>query len=140
MIRTLLAALVLLAAACAPQPAVEDGQPFVGINGKPLVSADGIMDNSVAEALTADPAACTKAGGEIRPVCLMGKPMCVVTFRDAGKECSNGSECGSGKCRTAGMDVQPETVAKGICAPTNDPCGCFQSVEGGKAGYPLCAD
>ncbi len=144
MIRALLAAIVLLAAAaCMPQPpaaSLDGGQPFIGINGKPLVSSEGIMDNAVAQALTDDPAACTKAGGEIRKVCLMGTPMCVVTFKDAGSECSDGAECDSGRCRTSEMGVEPETATRGICAPTNDPCGCFQRVDNGKAGYPLCAD
>lgn len=146
MIRALLAVVVVIAAACAPTPVgglesnPDAGQPFVGINGKPLVSREGIMDNVVAQALTDDPAACTKAGGEIRKVCLMGNPLCVVTFKDAGEACSDGSECDSGRCRTDGMGVEPERATKGVCAPTNDPCGCFQEVEDGKAGYPLCAD
>jgi hypothetical protein len=38
------------------------------------------------------------------------------------------------------MGIQPEKATMGTCAPTNDPCGCFQEVEDGKAGYPLCAD
>ncbi len=145
MIRALFAVVVLLAAACAPTPEsglasnFDEGQPFVGINGKPLVSAEGILDNSVQEALTDDPAACTKAGGSIRPVCMMGVPMCVVMFKDAGEPCSDGSECNSGRCR-AQMGAEPGKAAKGICAPNNDPCGCFQSVENGVAGYPLCAD
>ena len=147
MLRAVLMSIVALAvAACAPTPPsgglatnLDQGQPFVGIDGKPLVSPQGVMDNSVAQALTDDPAACAKAGGTIRKVCLMGNPLCVVTFKDAGEACSDGSECDSGRCRTA-MGIQPEKATKGVCAPTNDPCGCFQEVEDGKAGYPLCAD
>lgn len=148
MLRVVLMSIVALAAAaCAPAPPaggvtsnLDDGQPFIGINGKPLVSPEGIMDNAVAQALTADPAACAKAGGTVRKVCLMGNPLCVVTFKDAGETCSDGSECDSGRCRTKDMGMQPEKATTGVCAPTNDPCGCFQEVEDGKAGYPLCAD
>jgi hypothetical protein len=148
MLRMLVLSIVALAvAACAPAPPMgglatklDDGKPFIGINGKPLVSPEGIMDNAVAQALTDDPAACAKAGGTIRKVCMMGNPLCVVTFKDAGEACSDGSECDSGRCRTSDMGMQPEKATKGVCAPTNDPCGCFQAVEDGKAGYPLCAD
>lgn len=147
MFRTMALSIVALAvAACAPAPPagelasnLDQGQPVVGIDGKPLVSPQGVMDNAVAQALTDDPAACAKAGGAIRKVCLMGNPLCVVTFKDAGEACSDGAECDSGRCRTA-MGMQPEKATRGVCAPTNDPCGCFQDVEDGKAGYPLCVD
>lgn len=139
MIRTFVLAMIALAvAACAgPAPEVPAG-PFVGIDGKPLVTADGNIDNSVQEALSADPAACTKAGGAVQPVCMRGVPMCIVSFKDAGKVCSDSSEC-SGRCM-AQNSPQPDKPAKGVCAPDNQPCGCFQTVEKGLAGYPLCAD
>lgn len=142
MIRNLLLALAALAAAAcmAPAPAEQpvSEAPFVGIDGRPLITPEGNIDNSVVEALTANPAACAKAGGEVRKVCMMGVPMCVVTFRDAGKACSDKADC-SGRC-LAQDNPQPMQAAKGICAATNDPCGCFQTVEKGLAGYPLCAD
>ncbi len=34
----------------------------------------------------------------------------------------------------------PGTPTKGTCVANSDPCGCFQVVENGKAGYTLCAD
>lgn len=143
MIRVLFAAFALLAASCAAPPASEPtaaGEAFVGIDGKPLLKADGTIDHEVVQALTANPEACAKAGGEVRKVCLMGTPMCVVTFKDAGKVCSDGSECGSGSCRLAEMGAPAEQPGKGICAPTNDPCGCFQMVEDGIVQHALCAD
>lgn len=138
MIRTLLLAFVALAAAACsgPQPAAESG-PFVGFEGKPL-KVGGVTDNAVQEALTADPAACAKAGGAIQPVCMMQKPMCVIAFKDAGKTCSDSSEC-QGRCEIEGR-AEPMKAATGKCRSSNDPCGCFQLVEKGVAGYPLCAD
>lgn len=138
MIRTLLLAFVVLAvAACSgPQPAAEGG-PFVGYEGRPL-KVGGVTDNAVQELLTANPDACAKAGGEIRPVCMLQKPMCVIAFKDAGKTCSDSSEC-SGRCQTE-EQVQPQKATTGKCTASNDPCGCFQIVEKGVAGYPLCAD
>lgn len=139
MIRKLMMVVVALTmtACAAPQPEAPAG-PFIGIEGRPLKNADGNIDNSVQEALTANPAACAKAGGEIRPVCMRGVPMCVVNFTDAGKTCSDSSEC-SGRCEIDGQ-AAPMQPARGKCRSTNDPCGCFQLVEKGVAGYPLCAD
>ena len=145
MIRALLTALALLAAACtgpAPGDQIKPEIPVarVGIDGRPLVSADGVVDSSVQEALTADPAACAKAGGEVRPVCRMQKPMCVVTFADANKACSDSSECGSGRCLSVNTTATSGQAAKGQCSPTNDPCGCYQRIEDGVALPTICAD
>jgi hypothetical protein len=68
----------------------------------------------------------------------MQKPACVISFKDAGKSCSDSSEC-SGRCTTA-MGATPGTAAKGTCTANSDPCGCFQLVVNGKADYSLCAD
>ena len=145
MIRALFVAVALLAAACtAPAPTDETKAEIpvarVGIDGRPLVSADGVVDSSVQQALNADPAACAKAGGEVRPVCRMQKPMCVVTFADANKACSDSSECGSGRCLSVNTTATSGQAAKGQCSPTNDPCGCYQRIEDGVALPTLCAD
>jgi hypothetical protein len=145
MIRKLALALAFLAAACtapAPEDQTKAEVPVarVGIDGRPLVSADGVVDSAVQEALTADPAACAKAGGEVRPVCRMQKPMCVVTFADANKACSDSSECGSGRCLSVNTTATAGQAAKGQCSPTNDPCGCYQRIEDGVALPTICAD
>ena len=82
--------------------------------------------------------ACSAAGGAWRPVCMMQKPACVVTFKDAGKACSGASDC-SGRCLAKGS---PDMGAKaeGVCAVNNDPCGCFQTVEDGVAQPGICVD
>lgn len=144
--RLTLLAIVALAAACSPpapgdQPAKpETPVARVGIDGRPLVSTDGTLDASVQDALTADPAACAKAGGEIRPVCRMQTPICVVTFADANKECSDSADCGSGRCLAVNTTATAGQAAKGQCSPTNDPCGCSQRIEDGVALPTLCAD
>lgn len=144
MLRTFLAAMfAVIAVACAAPPSTDQAgndKPFIGIDGKPLVSAEGIVDNSVQDALTADPAACAKAGGELKPVCRMQRPMCLITFSDAGKACSDGAECGSGRCVSAPSATPPTTPPKGICATTNDPCGCYTRIEGGVAQPTICVD
>ena len=113
----LLAALVV--SACAPMPEPTD----VGSNK--AVPAD-------------NPAACATPGGDWQPICMMGKPACVITYKDAGKACTDGSQC-SGNCVTT-SSLEPEKPAQGVCTTTSDPCGCKQFVENGKASYPLCAD
>ena len=144
---TVLAALAL-AACAAPQsgdapgapaetPAVE--QPFIGYDGKPLVDAEGVWDNSVQEALNADAEACAAAGGDIRPVCMRGNPMCIVTFPDAGAACTDGADCANGRCFAEG-DAEMGKQASGVCAPSNDPCGCFTVIEDGVAQPTLCVD
>lgn len=145
MVRALFAAFALLAAACTAPVTEDQAKPEipvarVGIDGKPLVSADGVIDSAVQAALTADPAACAKAGGEVRPVCRMQKPMCVVTFADANKACSDSSDCGSGRCLSVNTTAESGQPAKGQCSPTNDPCGCYQRIEDGVALPTLCAD
>lgn len=144
MIRNLFMALAtLVAAACAaPPPATDTPEPatFIGIDGRPLVAADGTIDASVQQALTADAAACTKAGGEVQPVCRMGSPMCVITFADAGKSCTDGAQCGSGRCYAVTAVAASGGAATGQCAANNNPCGCNQRVEGGVALPTLCVD
>jgi len=142
MIRTVLLAIALAAAACAApaptgQPAT--GAAFVGIDGKPLVSAEGVIDNAVQEALTANPDACAKAGGSLTPVCRMQRPMCLITFADAGKACSDGADCVSGRCRADGA-ISPEKATAGVCATTNDPCGCYTRIVKGVAQPTICVD
>jgi hypothetical protein len=85
-------------------------------------------------------ASCKSYGGEWRPICRMQKPACVVTFKDAGKSCSDSSDC-SGRCITANPGgITPGTQTRGTCTANSDPCGCFQLVVNGKADYTLCAD
>jgi hypothetical protein len=103
--------------------------------------ADGMIDNAVQQALTANPAACARAGGALQPVCRMQMPMCLITFTDAGKSCTDGAHCGSGRCYAATPTAASGgSGATGQCAPTNNPCGCNQRVEDGVALPTLCVD
>jgi hypothetical protein len=145
MIRKLFMVLAALAAAscAAPTPATEapSTATFIGIDGRPLVSADGVIDNSIQEALTANPAACARAGGAVQPVCRMQSPMCVITFTDAGKSCTDGGQCGSGRCLAENPTASTGGPgATGQCSTTNDPCGCNQRIEKGVAQPTLCTD
>jgi len=89
---------------------------------------------------TADPAVCKARGGAVRPVCRMHVPRCVVRFSDAGKRCTDKSQC-QGLCildtdREAGLG----DPAKGRCQEDDDPCGCKIAVVNGKVAGGACVD
>lgn len=128
--RVLILLAILVTSACAPMTGAD---PVGGFTEAQRPEAPAKIDWQAAQ--TAEQ--CATIGGNWRPICMMGKPACVVTYKDAGKACSDSSDC-SGSCRTSG--AQPGVEARGQCTTNSDPCGCFQLVENGKAGYPLCAD
>ena len=136
-----MAGVVLLAAACAaPETEGEPGAAGrIVVDGEALVDADGIVHNSVQDKLNADEALCRSHGGAFQRVCMMGNTMCVVQFGDAGAACTDGSQCRSGRCYGDGAAAIGAT-ASGVCAPSNNPCGCFQRISDGKAEPALCVD
>ena len=117
-------AILGLAAACAPVVSRPEPQPI------PVAVAKVVPAR--------DPAACATQGGNWQPICMMQKPACVLTYKDAGKACTDSSQC-QGSCIVDGTAPADQPVT-GVCKATSDPCGCMQFVENGKAGYPLCAD
>ncbi len=97
---------------------------------------------SNATVIPKDEQSCRAAGGNWRPVCMMGTLACVVQFKDAGKICRDGNECESRQCRYEGKETPGMNgkEATGKCHAVSDPCGCFTLVEGGKIMGTLCAD
>lgn len=131
---------VVCAACAAPAPAGEPDAPSrIVVDGEPLVDADGVMHMAVQEKLNADEGLCRLHGGAFQRVCMMGNTMCVVRFADAGAACTDGSQCQSGRC-FGDMSAEIGAAVEGTCAPTNDPCGCFQRITDGKAEPGLCVD
>jgi hypothetical protein len=130
-IRMILAAAALLLSACA-QPAMT---PSAATPETLAPQAAVKVDWQAADTQEK----CATISGNWRPICMRGMPACVVAFKDAGKSCSDSSEC-SGRCITSGENIKPEMPTKGVCTANSDPCGCFQLVENGKAGYAMCAD
>lgn len=65
---------------------------------------------------------------------------CVTQFSDAGKACSDSSEC-QGSCLNSDTAITAGTTnVKGTCAATDSPFGCRQTIEGGVAKGFLCID
>lgn len=89
----------------------------------------------------ADAASCAAAGGAWKGVGMMNVEACVMPYPDAGKVCSDSSEC-TGDCWADGA-VTPEqagTRATGYCQPTNMPFGCRSQILKGVVQPGLCVD
>ena len=128
--RILMAIAALAVAACSPA----ESPPPTG----PATTATPAQ---FSPAPSVDQASCVAKGGEWRPVCRMQQPACVIKFADAGKACTDGDEC-AGDCiakSNAGFAAEGKAVA-GFCAVNDDPCGCKQTVESGKATAAICID
>ena len=75
-------------------------------------------------------AACKARGGRTEPVCLAGVLACVIHHRDAGRSCTDSSQC-RGKCvidmegfyKQFGRWPEPDEETPGICEKDDDPCG-----------------
>ena len=77
-------------------------------------------------------AACKARGGDIRPVCRRHVPTCVVRYADAGKACTDKSDC-QGRCLVG-------SEGTGQCEVDDDPCGCKIEMKGGKQAGGRCVD
>jgi hypothetical protein len=90
-------------------------------------------------ATAAERAACEKVGGEIMRDGMAGFERCTQTYSDAGKACSDASDC-IGSCRGTGKMSDFGSTVVGECQTTDSPFGCFQEVENGKVTAALCVD
>jgi len=117
----------LLLAACSSGPRPQAGP----VPSAPQAGTDG--------AAAADAAACTAQGGSLRPLGRRGLLRCVIPFADAGKACSDKSQC-HGDC-LAVAPVPTGTAAQGVCQrDISENYGCRQTVQGGVGGSQLCID
>jgi hypothetical protein len=84
--------------------------------------------------------ACLGQGGAWAPICRLQRPACVLTFKDAGKACTDSDQC-QGNCY-ADLSKGPQAgqPATGVCATNSNPCGCNARVEDGVATPTLCVD
>ena len=88
--------------------------------------------------LDTNPAACERAGGQIKPVCLAQRPLCVIPYPDAGRPCRDASEC-AGDC-LASVGAQIGERVQGTCEHDNNPCGCRFYVKDGRVVNGRCVD
>ena len=65
---------------------------------------------------------------------------CVVKYADAGKRCTDASQC-EGQCEIAGNSgLVPGARAVGQCQVDSNRFGCRTTVKDGKAEATLCID
>ena len=116
----------LVLAACSPTPAPAPALP--------------LQDEPEPPKMTVTTSSCTARGGEMRQVVRMQTWQCVVKFADAGKRCTDASQC-EGQCEIAGNSgVAPGARAVGQCQADSNRFGCRTTVKDGKAEATLCID
>lgn len=97
-------------------------------------------DTQAVEASGIDAEACRAGGGTIRPVCKRQVPACVTPYKDAGRRCTDNSQC-DGRCI---LDIDhepaPDEKVSGRCEQDDDPCGCKIEVMDGRVGGGACVD
>lgn len=83
-------------------------------------------------------AQCSAKGGSIQPVGKAQIPTCVVPYADAGKACTDKSQC-EGACILEG-NLEPASDVTGQCQKTNRQFGCYAKVVNGKSTGAICVD
>lgn len=134
----LLIGLLFALAACTSAVPAKDAPAATSVAQAPAPSTP--VSDSVKAAAASDPAACAALNGTIRPICRMQRMSCVIAFRDAGRTCSNDTDC-EGKCLlTDDAPTDPNTTVTGQCQANSNPCGCRSEVNGGKVTTTICVD
>ncbi len=82
---------------------------------------------------------CRAEGGSIRGVGMFATPACVKPFPDAGKTCSDKSDC-RGLCK-APDEVAVGSQSTGTCQnDTHDIYGCYNELKQGAVVGGMCFD
>ena len=82
---------------------------------------------------------CRAEGGAIRGVGMFGSPACVKPFEDAGKVCSDTSEC-QGLCKAPEASIVGSRSTGTCQKDTHDVYGCYDKVERGIVVGGVCLD
>jgi hypothetical protein len=110
------------------------------------VALGGCRADAPGEAASVQPPLrqCAAMGGTVREVGLARARACVIPYADAGKRCSDDSEC-IGRCLIEQWEGDhppvPGDAAAGRCERTNQTFGCSAEIRGGKLATPfVCID
>lgn len=79
---------------------------------------------------------CLSHGGTWQRWGLAPEEFCQIPMKDAGKICTDNSECSARKCLA---DTQAN-ASSGYCAQYNQVFGCYATVEHGKISQAVCVD
>ena len=82
---------------------------------------------------------CDKQGGKWKKVGRQQAYACVLPANDAGKACSDSSEC-EVTCVTGKNQVEAGQKVSGVCLETTDLFGCRAYVSKGIVEHTLCVD
>ena len=85
---------------------------------------------------------CAARGGVVDTVGRMQRQVCRVPYADAGKACSNKSDC-TARCildREEGDSEPANGPVTGKCQQYQTQFGCFTEVDGGQAKATICVD
>jgi putative hemolysin len=116
-LKALLFAAGLALAACSPTPAPEPVVPVAETYEPPK--------------MTVTSSTCTARGGEMQRVGRAQTWQCVVKYADAGKRCTDASQC-EGQCEIAGNSgILPGAAATGVCQADSNRFGCRTTVKDG---------
>ena len=110
-----------------------------GCAHRPLSAEDQriLAERKVALAAV-DKERCKADGGSIRGVGSISYPVCVIPYSDAGKVCTDSSQC-TGKCQAERADSGAPTT--GQCqADSHDKFGCYSEIVAGVAQGTVCLD
>ena len=97
---------------------------------------------------------CEKAGGEWKAWCVPNTPSCVMPWPDAGKQCTDSSQCesrmcmvdlsvtctGENECQDPPFIPRPGELAMGICKREDVSCGSYIEIRHGLAQEPYHVD
>ena len=91
-------------------------------------------------------AQCQTKGGELREMVAPARPVCVIPYPDAGKVCTDSSQC-TGTCRITSDESRAKQVVPGAAAVKGtcqrdkfDIAGCYAKVSKGMMGVIICMD
>lgn len=86
-----------------------------------------------------DKSQCEARGGTVQGVGMFATPACVIPYPDAGKSCSDKSDC-RGMCK-ANPEADVGTPATGTCQlDSHDIFGCYNEVKDGVVVAGMCFD
>ena len=121
--------------ACATEPVTgDDTTPERAVNYTPVFF-------SGTKASEDERVLCESVGGRVERAGRLGAEHCIQDLPDAGKVCSDESDC-IGRCVIEDSDDEPArgTTSNGVCEATDDQFGCTTLVNGGVIEGTLCVD
>lgn len=132
------ALLLVLAAACTLPATPRQGPlaPTAPDTGAAPTGAEGVERGAMP---AGERAQCLSGGGTVQRMGMAAREMCVRPMKDAGKACTDSSQC-EGRCIAPAETPAPAANVTGTCQRTTAQFGCFGEVEQGRVRGILCVD